>query len=221
MYFNIYFTISEICNNENINSENKERRLTTALQLLVLLLPENNRILLKKIIDLLNKVIQYEDHNKMNATSLSTLFSPHLICPRKLSPELLHTTSQKLSSIITFAIKSGSKIFNIPIRLATDIEAYLVDKQRKVVTTPELVLNDSISGDSTANTIYTFVDREKTAAAHDSNTTNTALAELYAHIQSLPESSRKRKLIKQFNKENGYGQGEHIMQFLFFKISIE
>lgn len=189
-----------------MSSEQKEMRLVTALQLLVLLLPENNRILLKKIIDLLHKVIQFENSNKMSAYSLATLFSPHLICPRKLSPELLHSTSQSMSNIIGFAIKTGDEIFQIPIRLALDIQAHFVDKQKKVIA-PETAFNDSISGDSTAKTIYTFVDREKTAAAQESNTTNTALAELYAHIQSLPESSRKRKLIKQFNRENGYSHG--------------
>jgi hypothetical protein len=56
-----------------------------------------------------------------------------------------------------------------------------------------------------ANTIFSFVDRERTALAHVANPTEAALAQLYAHIQSLPESSKKKKLIKQFNKENGYG----------------
>lgn len=56
-----------------------------------------------------------------------------------------------------------------------------------------------------AKTVFTFVDREKTAQAHQVNPTEAALAQLYAHIQSLPESSKKRKLIKQFNKENGHG----------------
>jgi len=49
------------------------------------------------------------------------------------------------------------------------------------------------------------VDRERTALAHVTNPTEAALAQLYAHIQSLPESSKKKKLIKQFNKENGQG----------------
>lgn len=63
-----------------------------------------------------------------------------------------------------------------------------------------------------AKTVFTFVDREKTAEASASaNPTEAALAQLYAHIQSLPESSKKRKLIKQFNKENGQGTPQLIM----------
>lgn len=101
-------------------------------------------------------------------------------------------------------ITSGSTIFLVPEKLSTDIRAYFVEQKRRRET-PEKILDESIS-DSVANTVYTFVDREKTAEAHVSNTTDTALAQLYAHIQSLPESSKKKKLIKQFNKQNGQGE---------------
>ena len=55
------------------------------------------------------------------------------------------------------------------------------------------------------NTVFSFVDREQTAKANTGDSTQLALAELYAHIQSMPESAKKRKFIKQFNKENGQG----------------
>lgn len=102
-------------------------------------------------------------------------------------------------------ITSGTSIFLIPEKLSTDVRAYFVEQKRRRETT-EKVFDDSISECSVANTVYTFVDREKTAEAHISNTTDTALAQLYAHIQSLPESSKKKKLIKQFNKQNGQGE---------------
>lgn len=67
-------------------------------------------------------------------------------------------------------------------------------------------MNESTCDGMAAKTVFTFVDRERTAEASASaNPTEAALAQLYAHIQSLPESSKKRKLIKQFNKENGQG----------------
>lgn len=49
------------------------------------------------------------------------------------------------------------------------------------------------------------MDRERTAQENIMNPTEAALAQLYAHIQSLPESNKKRRLVKQFNKENGHG----------------
>lgn len=62
-------------------------------------------------------------------------------------------------------------------------------------------LNES----SAATTVFSFVDRERSAQENTENPTEAALAQLYAYIQSLPESSKKRRLVKQFNKENGNG----------------
>lgn len=156
--------------------------------------------------NMLNETTKYESSNKMSSESLATLFTPHLICPRKLSPESLHSISQNMSGLISFMIGKGQQLQEIPSKLATDIRAYFVEQRRKKVLSPELqMLDESVTSDSTANTVYTFVDREKTAEAHNSNPTDTALAQLYAYIQTLPESSKKRKLIKQFNKENGQG----------------
>lgn len=139
----------------------------------------------------------------MNSDSLATLFTPHLVVPRKLSPEVLHQTAATMTKMISFMITSGTSIFLVPEKLATDIKAYLIEEKRRKET-PERILDESVS-DSVANTVFTFVDRQKTAQENVQSTTDTALAQLYAHIQSLPESSKKKKLIKQFNKQNGQG----------------
>ncbi|XP_059607791.1 rho GTPase-activating protein 19 [Phlebotomus argentipes] len=187
-------------------TEGLDARLTNCLQLLLLLLPEENRQLLERLLALLHRTTLFVNSNKMSASSLATLFTPHLICPRKLSPEALHAMSQQMSPVVAFMVAQGVTLFEIPLKLATDIQAYFAEQTKKRSLTPGQVLDESITSDSTAATVYSFVDREKTAQAHNSNyTTDTALAQLYAHIQSLPESSRKRKLIKQFNKENGQG----------------
>jgi Rho GTPase-activating protein 19 len=175
------------------------------LQLLCLLLPHENRIVLENLITLLHDASLMESYNKMTADTLATLFTPHLICPRKLQPEVLHQTAATMTRMISFMITNSSTIFLVPEKLSTDIRAYFVEQKRKRET-PEKVLDESINSDSVANTVFTFVDREKTAEAHVSNPTDTALAQLYAHIQQLPESSKKKKLIKQFNKQNGQGE---------------
>lgn len=190
----------------------KTVRLLHSLQLLILLLPVENRQLLHEIMIMLNRTIRYESSNKMSADSLATLFTPHLICPKNLTPEALHTTAANLCGIISFMITRGPAIFECPPKLATDIRAYFVELRRKQTMSPEQILDESVTSDSTANTVYTFVDRERTAQAHDQNPTDTCLAQLYAYIQSLPESSKKRKLIKQFNKENGQGTPLQVQQ---------
>ncbi|KNC24180.1 hypothetical protein FF38_02185 [Lucilia cuprina] len=189
----------------NAERVKKELHVLNSIQLLLLLLPDENRQLLQNIIDMLHAVAQQHEFNKMGPDNLATLFAPHLICPRNLPPEALHYLAKKMSSIIAYMIIRGQDIFSVPAKLATDIRAYFLERKRKKTMSPEMTLDDSISDISTVNTVYTFVDREKTAAAHNTNNTDTELAQLYAHIQSLPESSKKRRLIKQFNKQNGQG----------------
>jgi len=64
--------------------QNSELRLLRALQLLLLLLPTENRVLLKDVLQLLHLTAGHEGKNKMSADSLATLFTPHLLCPRKV-----------------------------------------------------------------------------------------------------------------------------------------
>lgn len=163
--------------------------------------------MLENLIRLLHKTSEMEAHNKMTSDTLSTLFTPHLICPKRLSPEVLHQTAATMTKMISFMITKGSSIFLVPEKLSTDIRAYFVEQKRRRET-PERALDESVS-DSVANTVFTFVDREKTAEAHTTNSTDTALAQLYAYISSLPESTKKKKLIKQFNKQNGQGKLHH------------
>uniref|UniRef100_A0A1A9X2H6 Rho-GAP domain-containing protein n=1 Tax=Glossina brevipalpis TaxID=37001 RepID=A0A1A9X2H6_9MUSC len=185
--------------------QKKELHVLNSMQLLFLLLPEENRNLLEHVIDILHAVALKQNTNKMTPDNLATLFTPHLICPRNLPPEALHYLVRKMSSIISYMIIKGREIFAVPPKLVVDIRAYFAERKRKKTASPEKALDESISDISTVNTVYTFVDRERTAAAHNTNTTDTELAQLYAHIQSLPESSKKRRLIKQFNKQNGQG----------------
>ncbi|XP_049277663.1 serine-rich adhesin for platelets isoform X1 [Anopheles funestus] len=206
LYYPAYCQVADSFHSkEGSQATRSDDRLLNALQLLLLLLPEENNILLRHIIELLHLTIQHEATNKMSAVNLATLFTPHLICPRKQSPEALHTTAQHMSGIVGFMIETGQRLFHIPSKLATDIRAYFVEQRRRKTMSPEHILNESTTSDSVANTVYTFVDREKTAEAHIMNSTDTALAQLYAHIQSLPESSKKKKLVSKFNRQNGYG----------------
>ncbi|KAL1378580.1 hypothetical protein pipiens_015500 [Culex pipiens pipiens] len=204
LYYPAYCQVAEFCHSKDSLAVREDRLLNT-IQLLFLLLPKENNILLKYLIEMLYKTIAHEATNKMSADNLATLFTPHLICPRKLSPEALHATAQQMCGIISFMIRTGSRLFHIPPKLATDIRAFFVDRKRRQTMSPEHILNESITSDSVANTVYTFVDRKKTAEAHKANSTETELAQLYAHIQKLPESSRKKKLIKHFNRQNGQG----------------
>uniref|UniRef100_A0A1A9VC98 Rho-GAP domain-containing protein n=1 Tax=Glossina austeni TaxID=7395 RepID=A0A1A9VC98_GLOAU len=198
-------SLTTSANSSKPEKQKKELHVLNCIQLLLLLLPEENRNLLEHVIDILHAVALKQQSNRMTPDNLATLFTPHLICPRNLPPEALHYLARKMSSIISYMVIKGREIFAVPPKLAVDIRAYFAERKRKKSASPEKTLDESISDISTVNTVYTFVDRERTAAAHNTNTTDTELAQLYAHIQSLPESSKKRRLIKQFNKQNGKG----------------
>ncbi|XP_044745185.1 rho GTPase-activating protein 19 isoform X2 [Coccinella septempunctata] len=198
-HFPAYCQIAELCG--IIEKPTQEEKLLEALQLILLLLPSENRVLLKDILDLLHLTASYEYANKMSPDNLATLFTPHLLCPRKLSAEQLHANSQNLSGIIAFMITHCNEIFKIPQKLIVDFRV----RFEKRILQPKMCMNESVTDQHAANTVFTFIDRELTAKENESNSTETAIAQLYAHIQSLPESSKKRKLVKQFNKENGHG----------------
>ncbi|XP_014207890.1 uncharacterized protein LOC106638987 [Copidosoma floridanum] len=209
LHYPEYCQIAELCTSSS--SSNNDSRLLRALQLLLLLLPPPNRIVLKQILNLLNKVAEHENSNKMNCDSLATLFTPHLMCPRKLSPEALHMNSQNLSGLVSFMIQKGTKLYEIPPKLSTDIRAFWVEQEKKLLSPQKSDLNESTTDTTgTAHTVFSFVDRNLTAQATASQDTQAALAQLYAHIQSMPESSKKRRLVKQFNKENGQGTPRHV-----------
>ncbi|XP_071566451.1 rho GTPase-activating protein 19 isoform X3 [Temnothorax nylanderi] len=208
LHYPAHCQIAELC---SLDAKTNDARLLSSLQLLLLLLPSPNRILLKAILTLLNKTASYEHSNKMNSDTLATLFTPHLLCPRKLSPEALHINSQNLSCLVAYMIRKGTELFEIPPKLATDIRAYWVEQERKLLSPKKTDLNESVpDATSTAHTVFSFVDRKLTAKANSTQDTQAALAQLYAHIQAMPESAKKRRLVKQFNKENGQGTPRHV-----------
>lgn len=79
----------------------RSKQLKT-LQLLFLLLPPENSLLLECLIDLLHKVTKTSG-NMMTAQSLGTLFAPHLLCSRKVR------TLEKMSLLKEFKVFTHSE----------------------------------------------------------------------------------------------------------------
>uniref|UniRef100_A0AAR5Q4J4 Rho-GAP domain-containing protein n=1 Tax=Dendroctonus ponderosae TaxID=77166 RepID=A0AAR5Q4J4_DENPD len=189
--FPLYCQIAE---SFRLHEPSHELKILQTIQLLFVLLPKENKCLLQDLFELLHLVTLQEESNRMSSENLAKLFTPHLLCPRKLAPEVLLRDSQMLFGIVAFMITKFPKLFNIPSKLLLDFKSHY---ER------ESLLNESVKG--AAHTVFTFVDNELTAKENEENVTDSALAQLYAHIQGLPDSSRKRKLVKQFNKQNGHG----------------
>ena len=205
-----------------------------ALQLLFLLVPAENYQLLKDLLFLLYKVSRRHSENKMNALNLGTMFAPHILCPRKMPAAELQTSSGSMAQAVALMIENTPLLFKVPHELEVDMRAFLAKREG----TPGLdrrrrrhSCSDASMDSPQASTVFTFVDRQQSAAAGEQDDTDTALAGLYAHISSMPDSARRRKLIKQFNRESGAGTpsltqrtrtrsfGESLRKHLFFAAS--
>ncbi|KAK3094968.1 hypothetical protein FSP39_008441 [Pinctada imbricata] len=186
-------------------------------QLLFLLLPRTNVLLLECLIDLLHKVANIPD-NMMTATALGTMFAPHLICPRKLPAEELKSVSPLITKAVSFMIENGSQIFKVPKELAADIANYwremeTPNKCTRPHSQPESTSSSNLynakkySSSQVINTVVSFTQRKPSSESESSNETQVALAKLYAHVQMMPESAKKKKLLKQFNRASNPSSG--------------
>ncbi|XP_048745144.1 rho GTPase-activating protein 19-like isoform X3 [Ostrea edulis] len=194
---------------EKIKARSKQMK---ALQLMFLALPPTNALLLECLIDMLHRVSRISE-NMMTSQSLGTVFAPCLLCPRKMPPEELQVITPKLSQAISFMVENGSKIFKPPKELAADIanfwrEMETPSKCNKVKSdgdheksSSSLYSAKKYGSTQAVNTVICFAER-KSSSDSDSDT-QVALAKLYAHVQMMPDSSKKKKLLKQFNQASG------------------
>ena len=162
------------------------------IQLILLLIPLKRRKFANDLLTLLNKIASKENvTNRMDAKSLATLFAPHLLCPKSMSPSDLQRYCTILTIQLEFMIKNVKLVFKTPAELTLDIRKELERMDHPNAT----------EDDDGINTVVTFCDRGQ--AAKVANQTEQHIAELYAHIQSMPETPAKKRLIKQFNRQNG------------------
>jgi len=94
--------VLEFCQKKESN--NNSQRLLRALQLLLLLLPFDNLVLLKDIIKLLHFTAKHSDKNRMPPDNLATLFTGHLIVPRKVYSSALMLLNYTLLPISAFIV---------------------------------------------------------------------------------------------------------------------
>ncbi|XP_026319265.1 rho GTPase-activating protein 19-like [Hyposmocoma kahamanoa] len=80
-YYQIYCTLAS---QYPPTAEASEPKLLTALQLLLLLLSPSHRSFLQRLLTLLRLVADNEASNRMSPDTLATMFTPHLLCPRKI-----------------------------------------------------------------------------------------------------------------------------------------
>ncbi|XP_066516882.1 rho GTPase-activating protein 19 isoform X2 [Hoplias malabaricus] len=172
---------------------NKERQIE-ALQLLFMLLPPVNRSLLKLLLDLLYQTAKQQDRNKMSAYNLALMFAPHIIWPKNVTANDLQDNLTKLNNGIAFLIKHSQKLFRAP--------SYIKDHARMLFAgsrTPQ----SKEDLEQYAGAVSRSVLPAKRGSDEPDNGQHTqeALHELFQHVTNMPDSTKKKKLIRQFNKQ--------------------
>lgn len=197
-HFNIYYEMALAIKRDTPYDEieTKNAKRLKIVQLLLHLIPDINKQFFVSLMSLLNKVAMARDVTLMDERSLATIFGQHILCPRSMPPKQVQDKIEIIIDAMEFMLLHYDKLFNGPLEL-------IIDAKKKLKKYAERKINklDSVdtSGDEN-DTVVTFCRQ-----SHET-VTDRALAELYAQVQSLPDTPHKKKLIKQFNKQNGFGK---------------
>ncbi|XP_076599453.1 rho GTPase-activating protein 19-like [Chaetodon auriga] len=184
----------------------KERQIE-AFQLLFMLLPPANRSLLKLLLDLLYHTARNQHVNKMSAINLATMFAPHIIWPKNVMASDLQGNIEKLNNGIAFLIRHSQKLFKAPAYIKEYTRLYFTGS-KTLQSQDDLTLCSGTSGGqmsaataaSPSPSVRTIVGAASSASETQSYT-ESALRELYQQVNNMPESAKKKKLIRQFEKQ--------------------
>ncbi|XP_071523281.1 uncharacterized protein RhoGAP54D isoform X2 [Panulirus ornatus] len=131
-HYSIHCRIAEMIQS-NLSHDEKEvthARQIKALRLLFLLLPPENYQLLHDVLILLHRVAAHQKLNLMSAVNLGTMFAPHILCPRKMTPNDLQYQSGTLSIAVAFMIEHALQLFKVPLELEYDVRQYWSNKKK-------------------------------------------------------------------------------------------
>ncbi|KAF3708248.1 Rho GTPase-activating protein 19 Rho-type GTPase-activating protein 19 [Channa argus] len=192
---------------DKTNVPDKKRQIE-AFQLLFMLLPPANRSLLKLLLDLLYHTARNQHINKMSAINLATMFAPHIIWPKNVTASDLQENIDKLNNGIAFLIRHSQKLFKAPAYIKEYARLY-VTGSKALQSKDDLTLcpgtkegsDDPVAVVTPASLPSPSVKTCTISSSETQNYTETALRELYQQVHSLPESAKKKKLIRQFERQ--------------------
>ncbi|KAK2824278.1 hypothetical protein Q5P01_021453 [Channa striata] len=192
---------------DKTNVPDKEKQIE-AFQLLFMLLPPANRSFLKLLLDLLYHTARNQHINKMSAINLATMFAPHIIWPKNVTANDLQENIDKLNNCVAFLIRHSQKLFKAPVYIKEYAHLYFTGS-KALQTKDDLTLipgpKDGIEDPVAVVTPASFASPSmKTCTVRSTepqNYTETALKELYQQLHNLPESAKKKKLIRQFERQ--------------------
>ncbi|XP_068573661.1 rho GTPase-activating protein 19-like [Cebidichthys violaceus] len=195
---------------EKTNVPDKEHRIE-AFQLLFMLLPAANRSLLKLLLDLLYHTARNQHINKMSAINLATMFAPHIIWPKNVMASDLQANIEQLNNGIAFLIRHSQKLFKAPTYIKEYTRVYFTGSKTPQ-SKDDLTLCSGtqdgpisvVTAASPSPSMRTRGEGSSTSTTRSFETqsyTESALRELYQQVNNMPESAKKKKLIRQFHKQ--------------------
>ncbi|XP_062864565.1 rho GTPase-activating protein 19 [Trichomycterus rosablanca] len=174
---------------------NKERQIES-LQLLFMLLPPGNRSLLKLLLDLLYQTAKQQDKNKMSAFNLALMFAPHIIWPKNVTANDLQDNLNKLNNGIAFLIKHSQKLFRAPTYIKEHARM-LFTGSKSPQSKDDMDLYDGAVSRGALPSKRSSEEPDGVGTMH----TQEALRELFQQVSKMPDSAKKKKIIRQFNKQ--------------------
>ncbi|BFY97457.1 hypothetical protein BsWGS_00497 [Bradybaena similaris] len=170
----------------------------SALQLLMLLLPSPVKKLTMQLLQLLSQIANCAE-TKMTPTTLGTIFAPIFFIDRSVEGTELCSQASHMAPAVCFMIENIDNLFNAPQELVVDLAHYWnAQASPNDENVPESGHNKHLTG-RTVNTTVCYLDRELSRCDVASNT-QTELANLLAHVQSLPDTPNNMKLKRQVMK---------------------
>uniref|UniRef100_A0A7N8XDB2 Rho GTPase-activating protein 19 n=1 Tax=Mastacembelus armatus TaxID=205130 RepID=A0A7N8XDB2_9TELE len=204
-HYNAHLKVGDLTcfddNGEKTDVPDKERQIE-AYQLLFMLLPPANRSLLKLLLDLLHNTARNQHINKMSAINLATMFAPHIIWPKNVNASDLQGRIEKLNNGIAFLIRHSQKLFKAPVYIKEYAHLYftgfktLQSKDGSIAAVTAAFPSPSVL--SIGGEVCSTCPNK---SSETQNYTESALRELYQQVNNLPESAKKKKLIRQFEKQ--------------------
>ncbi|XP_077438132.1 rho GTPase-activating protein 19-like [Vanacampus margaritifer] len=210
-HYHAYLKIGEMTlfdeKGDKTNTPDKARQVE-AYQLLFMLLPPAHRSLLKLLLDLLYHTARNQHINKMSAINLATMFAPQIIWPKNVMASDLQGNIGKLNNGIAFLIRHSQKLFKAPPYINEYAHIYftgsktLQSKDDLTIMSGTKTLPHVLQPTSNVSPCTRKISGNSLVKSMDTEAyTESALRELYQQVNNLPESAKKKKLIRQFEKQ--------------------
>ncbi|MGH0123114.1 UNVERIFIED_CONTAM: hypothetical protein FKN15_049653 [Acipenser sinensis] len=167
-----------------------------ALQLLIMLLPPANHSLLKLLLDLLYQTARQQEKNKMSASNLALMFAPQIMWPKNLTAYDLQENMMKLNYGMAFMIKHSQKIFRAPFYIREHARIQF-SGSKMVQSKDDLDLLPSQGSKGLLPSKRNCIDPPCSQLDDSRYHTEEALKELFRHVHKMPESAKKKKIVRQ------------------------